>query len=115
MWKVRLGLRFGVGSAGLPCPTKKGPAMRINGRILRPSNLSERRLLLSVGAQHVRVPRSMNPYAVARQLARLAKGGDLTELRKLVASTRRPPCPGPFPIPSPDLDEPERWPLHVNA
>jgi hypothetical protein len=57
----------------------------------------------------------MNPYAVARQLARLAKGGDLTELRKLVASTRRPPCPGPFPIPSPDLDEPERWPIHANA
>ena len=89
--------------------------MIVTGRTVRPSNLAERRLLLSVGVRHLRVPRSQNPYAVARRLSRLASGSDLSELRKLVASTRRPPWPGPFPIPSPDLDEPERWPVHADG
>lgn len=52
--------------------------MRIHGRILRPSDLSERRLLLGcLGVPFVRVPRSQNPYVLARrirQAARLAAG-----------------------------------------
>ena len=40
--------------------------MRITGRILRPSTLAERRLLLSIGQPIVRVPRGVNPYLVAR-------------------------------------------------
>ncbi len=49
--------------------------MRIIGRTLRPSNLSERRLLLSsIGTQVVRVPRKTNPYLIARRLERAAKG-----------------------------------------
>ena len=49
--------------------------MRIQGRTLRPSNLAERRLLLSsLGTQALRVPRSANPYLIARRLERAAKG-----------------------------------------
>lgn len=84
--------------------------MRVNGRTLRPSTLAERRLLLSVGLTSIRVPRSQNPFAVARRLARLATQPE--ELRKLT-TTDRPPRPCPFPIPTPDL-EPKPWPLvHV--
>jgi hypothetical protein len=86
--------------------------MRITGRTVRPSTLAERRLLLSVGVTCVRVPRSENPYAVARRLARLARSGDAAELRKL-ATINRPPPPYPFPIPTPDLDGPPRWPVHA--
>jgi len=49
--------------------------MRIQGRTLRPSNLAERRLLLSsLGTQTLRVPRKANPYLIARRLERAAKG-----------------------------------------
>jgi hypothetical protein len=49
--------------------------MRIQGRTLRPSNLAERRLLLSsLGTQTLRVPRKTNPYLLARRLERAAKG-----------------------------------------
>ena len=49
--------------------------MRIQGRTLRPSNLAERRLLLSsLGTQTLRVPRKVNPYFLARKLERAAKG-----------------------------------------
>jgi hypothetical protein len=51
--------------------------MRIQGRTLRPSNLAERRLLLSsLGTQTVRVPRKTNPYLIARRLERAAKGNN---------------------------------------
>ena len=73
--------------------------MRVNGRIIRYSNLEERRLFLAVGVTSVRVPRSLNPYAVARQLARLAKkqGLDAEVLQKLVARAKvqHPPVHGP--------------------
>lgn len=49
--------------------------MRINGRILRPATLAERRLLLSLGSSFYRVPRSENPFIVARRLRRLARFG----------------------------------------
>ena len=51
--------------------------MRIQGRTLRPSNLAERRLLLSsLGTQALRVPRTANPYLLARKLERAAKGNN---------------------------------------
>jgi hypothetical protein len=79
--------------------------MKVNGRTLRPTTLSERRLLLSLGTPSVRVPRHMNPYAVARRLARLARGDspDADLLRKLVARAK---APKPF-EPSPGADSPD--------
>ena len=73
--------------------------MRINGRTLRYSTLAERRMFKAVGIDAVRVPRSLNPYAVARQLSRLAKnqGLDAEMLAKLVARSKvqHPPVHGP--------------------
>jgi hypothetical protein len=46
--------------------------MRINGRLLRPSTLAERRLFNALGTDSIRVPRMMNPYVVARRARRLA-------------------------------------------
>ena len=56
-----------------------------SGRLVRPSNLAERRLLLSLGIVVLRVPRRMNPYLVARRLERAARcdGDDVVLLRCL--------------------------------
>jgi hypothetical protein len=58
---------------------------RINGRIIRPSTLAERRLMFSLGlGTALRVPRSANPYAVARKLKRLLNvNPDADYLRRL--------------------------------
>ncbi len=60
--------------------------MRINGRVLRPSTLAERRFLLSLGLSSLRVPRRMNPYVVARRVGRAAAGAgdDVLLARELV-------------------------------
>ena len=61
--------------------------MRINGRLLRPSSLAERRTMLSLGLTTAfRCPRRENPYAVARRVRRLAEGKDIDTrfLRQLV-------------------------------
>lgn len=81
--------------------------MRINGRTLRPSNLAERRLLLSLGTDAIRVPRNMNPFTVARRLRRAARGDspDHDLARELARTTKKPF--GDFPSPSPDIDLPE--------
>ena len=81
--------------------------MRINGRTLRPSNLAERRLLLSLGIDALRVPRSMNPFTVARRLRRAARGEseDHGVARGLAARMKKN-LEG-VPSPSPDLDLPE--------
>lgn len=64
--------------------------MRINGRVLRPSTLSERRLLLSTfGTAIFRVPRSMNPFSVARRMRRLAANEELAYFVALGRRTRR--------------------------
>ena len=79
--------------------------MRINGRILRPSTLAERRVLLTVGITSLRVPRKFNPYAVARKIARLAKAecADVALLQQLASQAKaRHPA-----IPSPEGDVPE--------
>lgn len=81
--------------------------MRINGRILRPSDLDERRLMLSeFGTLSLRVPRGANPYLLARRLRRAAheEHPDLLFVRERL--TQRRPKP-PEPHPSPDIDVPE--------
>lgn len=59
---------------------------RIRGRIIRPSSLAERRLMLSLGlSTTLRVPRSENPFSVARRLKRVAhnESPDVDYLRRL--------------------------------
>ena len=75
--------------------------MRVNGRILRPSTLAERRLLMSLGSPALRVPRTANPYLVARRLERAAKDNnpDILFVRDVMthainranSSTKAPP------------------------
>jgi hypothetical protein len=81
--------------------------MRVCGRTLRPSNLAERRLLLSLGTDALRVPRDMNPFTVARRLRRVVKGTtpDHDFARALAAKAKKSPLD--IPAPSPDLDLPE--------
>lgn len=81
--------------------------MRINGRTLRPSTLAERRLLLSLGTDALRVPRAMNPFTIARRLRRAARGEspDHDFARELTAKAKKKA--GEVPFPSPDLDMPE--------
>jgi hypothetical protein len=71
--------------------------MRIQGRILRASDLRERRVLLSLGIDHLnfRVPRRLNPFAVARHIKRLAsgRGGDLPALKAMLAKKVSPAPP----------------------
>jgi hypothetical protein len=57
--------------------------MRITGRTLRASNLAERRVLKALGTDALRVPRKLNPFAVARHIRKIAAGagGDLSALR----------------------------------
>lgn len=58
--------------------------MRICGRVLRPSNLAERRLLLGhFGVHTIRVPRSQNPFAIARRIRRLLSSAEFALLREL--------------------------------
>jgi hypothetical protein len=71
---------------------------RIQGRTLRPSTLAERRLLLSLGVDSVlgmRVPRSKNPYQVARVLRRLAVGAspDASMLRNIIEANKSKSVP----------------------
>ena len=78
--------------------------MRICGRVLRPSDLQERRFLLGqLGVTALRVPRTENPYAVARRLRRLAheRGDDVMYLRSLARRTQGPPVMPPV-SPAPD-------------
>ena len=59
--------------------------MRIQGRILRPSNLAERRVLKALGVDELRVGRKHNPFAVARHIRKIGAGtgGNLPELRAM--------------------------------
>jgi hypothetical protein len=71
--------------------------MRIRGRVLRASTLAERRLLKALGVDALRVPRRLNPFAVARALHKVAAGtgGDLPALKKLLQ----------LPSPAPELPD----------
>lgn len=62
--------------------------MRINGRILRPATLAERRLLLSLGSPFLKVPRHLNPFILARRLRRAAREG--TSVLALLDAKRDP-------------------------
>lgn len=70
---------------------------RITGRIVRPSTLAERRLMFSLGlGTALRVPRSANPYAVARRLRRLLNTSpDADYLRRL--GKKQPGTPSELP------------------
>ena len=71
--------------------------MRIQGRLLRPSTLAERRVLKSLGVDALRVPRRSNPFAVARLIRRASLGGPhMAKLKALVH------CPAPVPAELPD-------------
>ncbi len=84
--------------------------MRIQGRQLRASNLAERRIMKALGTDVLRVPRRLNPFAVARFIKRLASstGGNLPELRAMLvkAPAMRPsssPAPAPISTDVPDM------------
>jgi hypothetical protein len=84
--------------------------MRITGRVLRPSNLAERRLMLSqLGTPALRVPRRINPYLAARKLARAARAEhpDLLFVRDIMAKRRAPEPMPSFPVPDRDGSDPE--------
>ena len=69
--------------------------MRIQGRTLRAATLAERRVLKSLGKDSLRVPRRMNPFAVARHIQKIAtgRGGDLPALRAMLAKSGPPAAP----------------------
>ena len=83
--------------------------MRIQGRLLRPSNLAERRVLKSLGFDSLRVPRRLNPFAVARQVKKVAlgTGGDLPALRTLLTKGAKPliELPDSTPLPREDAGQ----------
>jgi hypothetical protein len=84
--------------------------MRVNGRTLRPSTLAERRLFTALGTSTIKVPRSFNPFIIARRARRLAENqsADYMLLRELVAKYNRPTSPIPSEAaPSPDVDTTE--------
>jgi hypothetical protein len=60
--------------------------MRIQGRQLRASTLAERRVLKALGTDVLRVPRKLNPFAVARHIRKIASGtgGNLPDLRAML-------------------------------
>jgi hypothetical protein len=92
--------------------------MKVNGRILRATTLAERRLLLSMGVPAVRAPRSMNPYVLARRLARLAKNEcpDGSMLRQLAERAKaRVPVPPPVEVDTPEPVETAPVMQHVAA
>lgn len=66
---------------------------RIRGRRIYPSTLSERRVLMSLGAYPLYVPRGVSPYLVARKIARVALGqaADLMMLGEVLAKSARKP------------------------
>jgi hypothetical protein len=83
--------------------------MRIQGRTLRASDLRERRVLLAIGIDPVvglRVPRSENPFAVARTIKRLARDNDDITFLKMIAKRNKTPEPRP----SPEMDVPAEFP-----
>ncbi len=81
--------------------------MRIQGRVLRASNLAERRILKSFGLDALRVPRRLNPFSVARHIRKIATGtgGNLPELREMLKKHERPAPPAlPDSTPEPRTD-----------
>ncbi|HTA93418.1 MAG TPA: hypothetical protein VK745_27760 [Polyangiaceae bacterium] len=67
--------------------------MRIRGRRLYPSTLSERRVMMSLGGTPLYAPRGVSPYLIARRIARGASGesGDVGFVREVLARSAKPP------------------------
>ncbi len=87
--------------------------MRIHGRLLRPSNLAERRLLLGqFGTSALRIPRKYNIFAIARRLERYLKKND--DLAFVQTMTKRR-LPEPPVSPGLDVPDPEMGEEHVAA
>jgi hypothetical protein len=85
--------------------------MRIHGRVLRPSNLAERRVLKSLGFDMLRVRRGLNPFIVCRHVNKLAtgRGGDMLALRALLQrNTRATPITLDLPDSTPEPRGDER-------
>jgi len=63
---------------------------RVRGRRIYPSTLSERRVLMSLGAYPLYAPRGISPYLLARKLMRAAAGEapELTFVRGVLAKRR---------------------------
>lgn len=81
--------------------------MRIQGRLLRPSTLAERRVLRSLGLDALRVPRRANPFAIARMIRRISFGSP--DMAKLKALVHRPsPVPAELPDSTSESREDER-------
>ena len=95
--------KAGPHAAVRPVPMPKENIMRVNGRLLRPSTLAERRVLKSLGIDCLRVPRGHNPFAIARQIARLARGAvpEARIIKEILEEdrVRRPKLPLPLPNP----------------
>ncbi len=86
------------------------PIMRICGRLLRPSTLAERRLLLGCFATStLRIPRSHNIFDIARRVDRYLRRNDDLALLRTIAKRR------PLPPVSPELDTPEHLPVDAHA
>ena len=86
--------------------------MRIRGRSLRPSTLAERRLMLGhFGTDCIRVPRTLNPFAVARRIRRLACNEELSFMHSLACRMKKFNAP---PV-SPDVDVTEPAPEAEDA
>ena len=78
--------------------------MRIVGRTLRASTLAERRVLKSLGFDFIRVPRRLNPFAVARVIRRISFGtADMQKLKMMLKPRQcTPPVNPPQPAELPD-------------
>lgn len=86
--------------------------MRIRGRSLRPSTLAERRLMLGhFGTDCIRVPRTLNPFAIARRLQRLACNEEVSFIHSLARRMKKHNSP---PVSS-DVDLPELAPEAEDA
>jgi hypothetical protein len=91
--------------------------MRVNGRLLRPSSLAERRIFIALGIDSVlglRVPRNENPFALARRFRRLAlaQSEDMQVLKGIVQKNKQLV---PHPSPEVDLPTPLGDPLDVST
>jgi hypothetical protein len=90
---------------------------RVNGRLLRPSNLDERRVFKHLGVDFIHVSRGRNPFAVARMLSRLAKSNsaELSIIREILEDdrVRRPLLPIPDPMIPDPLGPASPWCPHA--
>lgn len=81
--------------------------MRVNGRLLRPSTLAERRVMKSLGIDYLRCPRTENPYALARRIKRASRPTEDTLFVRDIATRMKPVVRPAQPGPTPDADTTE--------